>query len=381
MHPGKYGKIGIKMTNSFKNVYKNKKVLVTGHTGFKGSWLTLWLTELGAEVIGYSLEPNTNPNLFEVLNLKEKTHHIIGDIRDQEKLSQVFKKQKPDMVFHMAAQPLVRYSYKEPKLTFETNIIGTINLFEAARAVDSVRVLVNITSDKCYDNKERLEGYKETDPMGGYDPYSASKGAAEIITGSYRNSFFNPKDYGKIHNLALASVRAGNVIGGGDWSEDRLIPDCIRSLINKGTIVIRNPNAIRPWQYALEPLSGYLWLGSLMWQDGISYSEGWNFGPKDDKPLTVGEIADKMVKLWGCGEYKINPDTTLHEAKYLNLSIEKAQKQLKWKPVYNIEEAINSTINWYSEFYNNKSGIEAYSMNQIKEYTAKANNYGIEWSL
>ena len=255
----------------FKNFYTNKKILITGHTGFKGSWLTLWLTELGAEVIGYSLEPPIKPSLFEVFNLKNRIIHIIGDIRDEEKLKDVFKEYKPEIIFHLAAQPLVRLSYQEPKLTYETNVIGTLNLFEGVKEMESVRVVINVTSDKCYENKEWVYGYRENDPMGGYDPYSSSKGCTELLTAAYRNSYFNPKDYGKTHQVSLASVRAGNVIGGGDWQVDRLVPDCVKALSKGETVKIRNPHAIRPWQHVLEPLSGYLFLAMRMWEEPTKY--------------------------------------------------------------------------------------------------------------
>jgi len=251
--------------NTFNNIYNGKRVLVTGHTGFKGGWLSLWLKELRAEVIGYSLDPPTSPSFFEAVDLKNKLIHITGDVRDEKHLLSVFKKYQPEFVFHLAAQPLVRLSYKDPKLTYETNIMGTVNVLESVRKTKSARVCIIVTTDKCYENKEWIYGYRETDPMGGYDPYSSSKGCAELVTAAYRSSFFNPKDYGKSHRVAPSSARAGNVIGGGDWAEDRLIPDCIRTLSQNKIINIRNPQATRPWQYILEPLSGYLLLGSKMY--------------------------------------------------------------------------------------------------------------------
>ncbi|WP_457636426.1 CDP-glucose 4,6-dehydratase [Persephonella sp.] len=368
------------MGQLFNNIYKGKKVLLTGHTGFKGSWLTLWLKQLGAEVIGYSLEPPTDPSLFEILNLEKEIIHVIGDIRNEKKLKETFKKYKPDIVIHMAAQPLVRYSYMNPKETYETNVLGTLNVFEAVRETKTVRVIINVTSDKCYENKEWVYGYRENDPMGGYDPYSSSKGCAELLTSAYRNSFFNPENYGKTHNVALASVRAGNVIGGGDWAEDRLIPDCIRALSKKETIYIRNPHATRPWQHVLEPLSGYLWLGALMWQDPTKYSEGWNFGPNDEDILTVEEIVKDVIKIWGNGEYMVNSDNRFHEAKLLKLDISKAHFYLKWKPVYNAKKSLVETVNWYKTYFSNPEKIYDFTINQLLSYIKEAENKDLIWT-
>ena len=358
------------MDNYFKDVYKNKKVLVTGHTGFKGSWLSLWLLELGANVIGYSLEPPTQPNLFDSIKLKNKITHILGDVRDENHLFNVFKKYQPEFVFHLAAQPLVRLSYTEPKLTYETNVIGTINVLEAVRKTDSVRVCVVITTDKCYENKEWVYGYRETDSMGGYDPYSSSKACAELVVSAYRNSFFNSKDYDKIHNIALSSVRAGNVIGGGDWGEDRLIPDCVKTLSKNKIINIRNPQATRPWQYVLEPLSGYLLLGSKMYKDGKRYSSAWNFGPNDNDIITVEEIVKSVTKNWGNGDYKVDTSSQPHEAGLLKLDTSKARTFLGWKPIYNVCEAIKRTINWYKYFYKSveKEKLYKITVNDILDY-------------
>ena len=353
-----------------KDIYKNKKVLITGHTGFKGSWLSTWLTELGADVIGYSLEPPTQPNLFEALSLNKKLIHIIGDVRDEKKLSSIFKKYKPEFVFHLAAQPLVRFSYREPKFTYETNIMGTINILEAIRKTNSVRACVIVTSDKCYENKEWVYGYRETDPMGGYDPYSSSKACAELVTAAYRNSFFNPKDYGKSHRVALSSTRAGNVIGGGDWAKDRLIPDCIKTLSKRKEIVIRNPQATRPWQYILEPLFGYLLLGALMHESGIKYNGSWNFGPNDENIITVKELAKLVIKYWGEGSYKVDNLQHPHEASLLKLDTSKARTLLNWTPVYDANETVKRTINWYKYFYNSieKEKLYKITVNEILDY-------------
>ena len=352
----------------FNNFYKNKKILITGHTGFKGSWLTLWLTELGANVIGYSLEPLTIPSLFEVLNLKERITHIIGDVRDEEKLKKVFKTYKPEFVFHLAAQPLVRYSYIAPKYTYEVNIMGTVNLLEAVRETNSVKVVVVITSDKCYENREWIYGYREIDPMGGYDPYSSSKGCAELIVSAYRRSYFEKL------GIALSSVRAGNVIGGGDWQEDRLIPDCIRALSKGEAIKIRNPNAIRPWQYILEPLSGYLLLASKMSEDKVKFSRAWNFGPPDYDILTVEAITKKAIDYWGGGSYEIEKSSeNFHEANLLKLDCSKAYSLLKWYSIYHVDEAIKRTVEWYKKYYEGIKDKELYdfTVSQIIEYAQK----------
>jgi len=367
------------MNNCFSDIYQGRRVLITGHTGFKGAWLTLWLRELGAKVMGYALDPPTNPNLFDSLRLEGRIVHVIGDIRDEAKLLSVFQEFQPEFVFHLAAQPLVRLSYKEPRLTYETNVMGTINLYEAIRKTDSVRVVVNITSDKCYENREWVYGYRETDPMGGYDPYSSSKGCAELVTSAYRSSYFNPEDYGKTHNVALASVRAGNVIGGGDWGEDRLIPDCVKSLSQGEPVIIRNPKATRPWQHVLEPLSGYLCLGALMLQDRKKYSGEWNFGPDD--VLKVEDVVSKIIDVWGYGEYRINPDGNIHEAVSLKLDISKASFYLKWMPVYRVDEALEKTINWYKEYYEgNEERVYQYTLSQITEYVNDAMEQGVVWS-
>ncbi|UCB56945.1 MAG: CDP-glucose 4,6-dehydratase [Candidatus Omnitrophota bacterium] len=362
--------------------YKNKRVLISGHTGFKGAWLSLWLKELGANVTGYALEPPSKPNLFEAIGLEDKITHIIGDIRDQDKLTSVFHDFKPEFVFHLAAQPLVRFSYREPRLTYETNIIGTVNLLEAVRKTSSVRVTINITSDKCYENKEVAYGYKETDPVGGYDPYSSSKGCAELVTTTYRRSFFNPDKHNE-HKVALSSVRAGNVIGGGDWGQDRIIPDCIKSLSENKTILIRNPKTVRPWQYVLECLSGYLWLGVLMHNDGRLYSSAWNFGPDDKEILTVEDIVSSVIKHWGNGDYSVDKSIHPHEAGLLKLDCTKASTFLKWKPIYDVHTALEETVKWYKEYHNSNDSEQMYAavLNYLTRYIEHAKKKKIEWSI
>jgi len=356
----------------FNNVYKNKTIFITGHTGFKGSWLSLWLLKLGANVVGYSLKPMTTPNLFSILNLKNRIKHIVGDVRDRKKLLKNLQAHKPDMVFHLAAQALVRDSYDDPTLTYETNVLGTLNLFEAIRQVSSIKAVVNVTTDKVYDNKEKDEGYKENEPLGGYDPYSSSKACSEIVTASYRSSFFNPNDYGTKHHVAIATARAGNVIGGGDWAKDRLLPDIVRSLSQKQDLVLRNPQSTRPWQYVLEPLSGYLLLGSLLYQRNIAYSGAWNFGPKNSDVVTVEKLVKKVIKIWGEGHYVIKKDKRKHEAKLLKLNIFNAMRRLHWSPRYNSQTAITETIEWYKKYYNKKTDMYEYSMEQLNKYRRRS---------
>jgi len=361
--------------NIFNNIYNGKRVLVTGHTGFKGGWLSLWLKELGAEVIGYSLDPPTKPSFFEAVDLKNKLKHIIGDVRDEKHLLSVFEKYQPEFVFHLAAQSLVRFSYKKPRLTYETNVMGTVNILEATRKSKSVRAAVIITSDKCYENKEWIYGYRENDSVGGYDPYSSSKGCAELVVSAYRRSFLNPINQNN-HKIAIASARAGNVIGGGDWGEDRLIPDCVKTLSQNKIINIRNPKATRPWQYVLEPLSGYLLLGSKMHKDGKRYGSAWNFGPNDNDIITVEEIVKSVIKNWGNGDYKVDTSNQPHEAGLLKLDTSKARIFLGWKPVYNIYETIKRTINWYKYFYNGikKDKLYKIAVNEIWDYIKYPNN-------
>jgi len=352
----------------YNKFYKNKKVFITGHTGFKGSWLTLWLTELGANVIGYALEPPTIPSLFETLNLKERITHLIGDVRDEEKLKKIIKLYRPEFVFHLAAQPLVRYSYVAPKYTYEVNIMGVVNLLEAVRETDSVKVVIVVTSDKCYENREWIYGYREIDPMGGYDPYSSSKGCAELILSAYRRSFFDKLGIG------LSSVRAGNVIGGGDWQKDRLVPDCIKALSEGRVIKIRYPKSIRPWQFVLEPLSGYILLAIKMSEDRIKFSGAWNFGPSDNDILTVEELTKRVVAYWGGGTYEAERSSEIfHEANLLKLDCSKANFLLNWHSIYSVDEAIKNTVKWYKNYYEGSNQKELYclSINQILEYQQK----------
>lgn len=339
----------------FNNIYKGKKVLVTGHTGFKGSWLVMWLKKMGANVVGLSLEPNTKPNHFQFLDLN--INSIIEDIRNKKELSDIIKECEPDIVFHLAAQSLVRLSYENPIETLETNIIGTANIFEACRESESVKAIVNITSDKCYENKEWEWSYREDEPMGGYDPYSVSKGAAELITSSYRNSFFNLDNYGKSHNILLASLRAGNVIGGGDWAKDRLIPDTMKTVSENKTVIIRNPKAVRPWQHVLEPLSAYLLVGQKLLEGRIECAQAWNVGSITSNFTSVEEIIIKAKKDWSNIEYEIheNKNENVHEAHLLKLDCSKINYRLKWENIWNIDQTVEITVNWYKEFYKNNS--------------------------
>ena len=350
----------------YDNIYKNKKVFITGHTGFKGSWLSLWLKELGAEVLGYSLQANTKPSMFRELDIENKiSKSVIGNILDEYKLQKAMSDFRPDIVFHLAAQPLVRLSYAEPKLTYETNVIGTLNVLEAARRCSSVKAFVNVTTDKCYENREINRGYKEDEPMGGYDMYSSSKGCVEIMSASFRNSFL--KEEG---TYALGNARAGNVIGGGDWALDRLIPDCVRSINENVDIVIRNPVAVRPWQHVLEPLSGYLLFGQKLYEDGKKYAEGFNFGPDESSILTVAEVSKKVCEFYGRGNVIVGEKSALHEAGLLMLNIEKAKNILGWEPTYSANEAIEKTVNWYKNFYESSTDMYEYTVKQIKDYEA-----------
>ena len=340
------------MIDIFDNFYCGKRVLVTGHTGFKGSWLSIWLHELGAEVVGVSQEPFTNRDNYVLSGIGNKMMaDLRSDICDGQKMKEIFQKYQPEIVFHLAAQPLVRYSYEQPVETYEANVMGTIHVMEAIRATSSVKVGVMITTDKCYDNKEQMRGYKEDDPFGGYDPYSSSKGACEIAIQSWRRSFFNPEDYGKKHHVSLASVRAGNVIGGGDWALDRIIPDCIKALEQDKVIDIRSPKAIRPWEHVLEPLSGYMLLAKKQWEHPTEFCEGWNFGPESESVSTVWEVATELIKNYGKGELKDSSDpNAVHEAKLLMLDITKAKTKLGWKPRMNMQQCMELVADWYKRY-------------------------------
>jgi CDP-glucose 4,6-dehydratase len=339
----KLGRIKGKVNSSF---WRGKKVFITGHTGFKGTWLTLWLLEMGAIVNGYSLEPNTKPSLFVECDIQENMKSEIGDIRNLSQLTKSILNFNPDVIFHMAAQPLVRFSYIEPVLTFETNVMGTVNVLEAARKCKNLQAIVSVTTDKCYENKEWIWGYRENEPMGGKDPYSSSKGCAELVTAAYRTSYFN-----NIDTPNIASVRAGNVIGGGDWAIDRLIPDILKSFEKSIPVIIRNPNAIRPWQHVLEPLSGYLVLAEHLFESGNDYSEGWNFGPKDGDSKTVSWILDSMVKKWGNGaSWQLSEDGNPHEANFLKLDCSKAAMKLNWQPKWDLDYTLDLIINWHRNY-------------------------------
>jgi len=361
----------------FGNFFKDKKILVTGHTGFQGSWLTLWLKLLGAKVIGYSLLPPTKPSLFESLELENDITHIIADIRNLDELKRTISSNEPDFIFHLAAQSLVRESYEKPIETFSTNILGTVNVLDCIRNSTTIKGCIVYTSDKSYENIGTKQAYNENDRLGGNDPYSASKASAEIVTTAYRNSFFS-----KITSPRIATIRAGNVIGGGDWAKDRLIPDFVRAVINKQKIKIHNPEYTRPWQFVLEPLSGILWLTTKMIQES-KYSEAWNFGP----PLDRAQFTVKMILKEISSEWKINEpimeekiDKELHEDKFLNIDSSKAEKFLGLKSVYNLQETIAETVNWYKHFIEQKNEIKNYSIEQIKNYVNHAKQLNLSWT-
>ncbi len=349
------------------NFWSGKKVFVTGHTGFKGSWLCLWLQQLGAEVTGYSLQPPTTPSLFDVAKVAQGMKSIFGDIRDGEILTQAMQAASPDIVIHMAAQSLVRYSYTAPVETYSTNVMGTVLLFEAVRKTASVRVVVNITSDKCYENKEWVWGYRENEAMGGYDPYSSSKGCAELVASSYRSSYFNPAEYER-HGVAIASARAGNVIGGGDWALDRLIPDILLAIQAGKPVKIRSPHAIRPWQHVLEPLSGYLQLAQKLFEDGANYAEAWNFGPSDEDAKPVQWIVEQLTQLWGeDAHWELDAKPHPHEAHYLKLDCSKAKSRLGWYPHWGLGQTLEAIIDWYRA-YQAGENMHAKTIEQIQFY-------------
>lgn len=360
------------MLSDVLNIYNNKKVLITGNTGFKGGWMCQWLLELGAEVFGYALDPPTSPSIYEQLELDKDIKHYTSDIRNQNTIKQCLKEVKPDIIFHLAAQSLVRESYVSPLETMNTNIMGTANLLESVRELGLSTNIVIITSDKSYENKEWLFSYRENDSMGGYDPYSASKGAAELITSSWRQSFFNPEQY-KNHGVKVASARAGNVIGGGDWAKDRIVPDCIRSLQKNETINVRNPIATRPWQHVLEPLGGYLLLGAKLIsceeKDIPSFCSAFNFGPVISSNKTVEILVEEIIKCWGNGNWDYNKEDAVHEASLLNLTIDKAYHLLNWLPAWDFERTVGNTIFWYKNIFNSTKEAKEISRKQIQEYT------------
>jgi CDP-glucose 4,6-dehydratase len=346
--------------------WAGKKVLVTGHTGFKGSWLSIWLNMLGAEVAGYALEPLTEIDNFVLTGIGAQMHNITGDIRDFDKLGKCFESFRPEIVFHLAAQPLVRESYNTPRDTYEVNVLGTVNLLECCRLSDSTRVIVNITTDKCYENKEWVWGYRENDRLGGHDPYSSSKACSELVTEAYRKSFFNPKELER-HGKSLASARAGNVFGGGDWQVDRIFPDCIRHLERSEAIVVRNPHAVRPWQHVLEPLSGYLLLAEKMYGSPEEFVGGWNFGPEESSFLSVGSLVDRVVKAWGDGRWEdCSIPGAVHEANLLKLDIAKAKAYLGWSPVWGIDRAVVETVAWYRDY--GAGSVHDLCLRQIADY-------------
>jgi len=351
------------MVNEFKDTYRGKRVLVTGDTGFKGSWLSLWLHELGADVVGYALPPERDEDHFNVIGLDKIIYHIDGDIRNSAEVKKVFDNFQPEFLFHLAAQTLVKFSYQEPKLTFDTNIGGSVNILELVRLTPSLRSVIYVTSDKCYKNTESPQGYREDDELGGHDPYSASKAGAEIVFSAYMDSFLKArKEFG------AASVRAGNVVGGGDWAQDRVVPDCIKALQTGQEIKLRSPDSTRPWQHVLEPLSGYLLLAAKIYSDPKKYSGSWNFGPKEDSIRTVNDLVERIVKLWDKDRFKIGTRKgDFHETKLLHLNCDKACQILNWQPCWGFDQTVDETICWYKRVSSGESALEI-SKQQIKKY-------------
>jgi len=350
-----------------KKFWKDKKVLITGHTGFKGSWLSLILKKMGADVYGYALNPSTNPSLFVDAKIGELITSYIGDIRDQERLFSIIQKVKPEIVIHMAAQALVLKSYQNPVETYSVNVMGTVTLLEVIRHVQGIKAVVNVTTDKCYENREWHWGYRENEPMGGYDPYSNSKGCSELVTSAFRSSFFNPEEYGK-HGVAIATARAGNVIGGGDWADDRLIPDFIKAISKGKEVKIRSPYAIRPWQHVLEPLNGYITLAEKLYNEGVKFAEAWNFGPDDKDAKSVEWIMKTICNYWGEGaSYSIDNNPQPHEANYLKLDCSKAKNELGWLPSWDIEKTLKSIVDWNKALLKGEN-IREITERQIEEY-------------
>jgi CDP-glucose 4,6-dehydratase len=355
---------GLVMNQEF---WRNKKVFLTGHTGFKGSWLSLWLQKLGAHVTGYALESPTYPALYNVADVQKGMTSVIGDVRDSTKLMQTMRDISPEIVFHMAAQPLVRRSYLDPVETYSTNVMGTVHLLEAARQTASIRAIVNVTTDKCYENKEWVWGYREDEPMGGYDPYSNSKGCSELVSAAYRASFFNSSTYDQ-HGVALATARAGNVIGGGDWAADRLVPDILAAMQAGQSVRIRNPHAIRPWQHVLEPLSGYLQLAQALYERGPEVSQAFNFGPSENDAKPVHWIVERLTQQWGSDAgWQVDEGEHPHEAHYLRLDCSKARAILGWQPQWHLEIALEKIVGWHKEYLNNKN-LREFCLHQIDEY-------------
>ncbi len=365
------------MNNLFGSVFQDKTILVTGHTGFIGSWLSLWLTMLGSNVIGYSLKPPTSPSLFEILDLEKNLQHNIGDIRSISDLEKTINDNKPSFIFHLAAQPLVYTSYEIPLETIETNVLGTANLLDITRNLEYLSGIVVMTSDKCYDNSFEKHAHVENDPMGGFDPYSASKGAAELITNAYRNSFFNSKK----NNTGLATVRAGNVIGGGDWSQYRLVPDCIKSINSNIAIRLRNPNATRPWQHVLEPISGILWLANRISKDPKKFNGSWNLGPSlQEKQVTVEELVQSLIEKHDSKiPVESDNDSKLHESNLLSIDPSKSENELHLKNILSIDESITETVSWYKAFHNHDE-MKNFSINQIERFIMKAKERNLLWA-
>jgi CDP-glucose 4,6-dehydratase len=356
-------KLGLNMAHLNAEFWRGKRILVTGHTGFKGSWLSLWLQSMGAEVYGLSLAPPTDPNLFTAAEVANGMVSAIGDVRDYETVYSTMQLCRPEIVFHLAAQPLVRLSYKEPVATYATNVMGTVHVMEAARQTGTVRAIVNVTTDKCYENKEWLWGYREDEPMGGHDPYSNSKGCSELVTSAYRRSFFANSD------IAVASARAGNVVGGGDWALDRLVPDILRAFESQRKVMIRNPDSIRPWQYVLEPLSGYLRLAEMLYTQGQAWAEGWNFGPNDEDAQPVNWIVEKMAAAWGNGAaWELDGEQHPHEAHYLKLDISKAKARLDWRPRWNLAKSLDQIVSWQKAWLAGEN-MKLMCLEQIESYT------------
>jgi len=358
--------MGIATSHVEQDFWYGKRVFLTGHTGFKGSWLSIWLKSMGAQLHGFSLPPPTNPSLFDQAGVAKGLHHTVGDVRHYTSLLSEMKVSKPEIIIHMAAQPLVRDSYMDPTETYATNVMGTVNVFEAARHLSTVRAILNVTTDKCYDNKEWLWGYRENDPLGGHDPYSSSKACSELVTSAYRHSFFQKS------STSLASARAGNVIGGGDWAKDRLVPDILSAFQQSETLLVRNPHAVRPWQYVLEPLAGYLMLTQRLYTDGEAFAGAWNFGPHDLDSRPVHWIVERIAQLWGSGvNWSVDEGSHPHEAGCLKLDISKSQTLLGWQPKWSLSRALTELIDWYSHWLSG-GDAEAKCQQQIRNYMASA---------